>query len=296
MAGVLSSAALPTAMAYIGDSTGERERGGGMGLMGAAMGIGMVLGPGVAGLLAERALSTPFFLAAFLSTLALALVWAFLPESLPPEQRAEAGGAIRGPQFGEMWAALSSPIGLLLFMAFLVSFGLTNFEAVFGLFSLEKFGYGPKEVGGLLTVIGLVSAAVQGGLTGRATRRWGEAAVIKASLLASAVAFPLMLLAYDTVTVILTISFFVLSNAMLRPAVSALTSRRATVGQGVAMGLNNSFMSLGRIAGPLLAGALFDVNLNLPYLAGGAIMLAGFGVALARLGGEAAEPQPEPAQ
>jgi DHA1 family multidrug resistance protein-like MFS transporter len=239
--------------------------------------------------LAEGALSTPFFLAAGLSILALLLVWAFLPESLAPEERVDTGGKIRGPQFNEMWAALFSPIGLLLFMAFLVSFGLTNFEAVFGLFSLEKFDYGPREVGGLLTVIGLVSAAVQGGLTGSATRRWGEALVIKVSLLGSAVAFPLMLWAYNLPTVVLTISFFVLSNAMLRPAVSSLTSRRATVGQGVAMGLNSSFMSLGRIAGPLLAGILFDVNINLPYLAGGAIMLVGFGVAMVWLGGEAAE-------
>ena len=106
MAGVLSSATLPTALAYIGDSTGERERGGGMGLMGAAMGIGMVIGPGIAGLLAEGALSTPFFLAAGLSILALLLVWAFLPESLAPEERVDTGGKIRGPQFNEMWAAL----------------------------------------------------------------------------------------------------------------------------------------------------------------------------------------------
>ena len=71
LAGVLSSATLPTAMAYVGDSTSARDRGGGMGILGAAMGVGMVLGPGLAGWLAIGSLSTPFFVAAGLSTLAL---------------------------------------------------------------------------------------------------------------------------------------------------------------------------------------------------------------------------------
>jgi len=274
MAGVLSSATLPTAMAYIGDSTEEKNRGGGMGLLGAAMGIGMVLGPGIAGWLGDRALAIPFFFAAALSSFAFILVWIFLPESLEVEFREDR--SIKGPQFRQMWEALFSPIGLLLIMAFLLSFGMTNFEAVFGLFSLERFGYGPQEVGILLTVIGLVSAIAQGAMTGPLTRRWGEEAVIKISLLSSAIAFPLMLLAFNTFTVVITICLFILSNSLLRPSVSSLTSQKATVGQGVAMGLNNSFMSLGRIFGPLLAGFLFDINLNLPYLSGGFIMLAGF--------------------
>jgi DHA1 family multidrug resistance protein-like MFS transporter len=280
LAGVLSSATLPTAMAYVGDSTSARERSGGMGMLMAAMGVGMVLGPGLSGWLAERSLSTPFFLAAVLSLLALLFVWAALPESLPPEQREAGDTVIRGPQFRQMVEALASPIGLLLLMAFLMSFGLTNFEGIFGLFALERWGYGTREVGLLLAFIGVVFALVQGVLTGPLTKHFGEAAIIKASMLASAIGFPIMLLAADLAGIMLTISFFILSNAMLRPAVSSLTSQRATVGQGVAMGLNNSFMSLGRITGPLLAGMLFDADIRLPYLVGGAVMLVGFMISL----------------
>ncbi|MBN1146818.1 MAG: MFS transporter [Anaerolineales bacterium] len=296
LAGALSSASLPTAMAYIGDSTSARERGGGMGMLGAAMGIGMVLGPGLAGWLAERSLALPFFLAAGLSFAALLFIWAALPESLPPEARDTSGAKVRGPQVGEMWAALSSPIGFLLFLAFLISFGLTSFEGVFGLYALERFGYGPREVGLLLMLIGVISAAAQGALTGPLTRRWSEATVIKASLLASAIGFPLMLLARNLAGIVLTISFFILSNALLRPSVSSLTSQRAPGGQGVAMGLNNAFMSLGRSAGPLLAGFLFDANINLPYLGGAVIMMAGFAASLVKLesGQQAADDLPRP--
>ncbi|MBK8933295.1 MAG: MFS transporter [Chloroflexi bacterium] len=280
LAGILSSATLPTAMAYIGDSTSEEDRGGGMGILGAAMGVGMVIGPGVGGWLAVKSLSLPFFLAAGLSMVALLLVWWLLPETLTLEEQAKARAtAVEGSfktQFRDMWQALSGPIAFLLVLAFLLSFGMTNFESVFGLYSLERFNYGPQQVGGILMFVGVISAIVQGGLTGVATRRWGEAAIIKASLLGSAIGFTLMLLAFNMATVLLTVGFFVLSNSMLRPAVSSLTSRRATGGQGIAMGLNNSFMSLGRIAGPVLAGFLFDVNIHFPYVIGALVMMLGF--------------------
>lgn len=289
LAGILSSATLPTAMAYIGDSTSERDRGGGMGIIGAAMGVGMVLGPGVAGWLAEISLSTPFFFAAGLSLVSLILIYFLLPESLPPEKRALSGGKIQGPQLRELWGALFSPIGLLLFMSFLVSFGLTNFEIVFGLYSAETHGFGPRQVGGLLTFIGVISAIVQGGLTGPFTRRWGEVAIIKASLIGSAVGFAMMVLAQSFIAILLTMGFFIISNAMLRPAVSALISRRATGGQGIAMGLNNSFMSLGRSVGPLWAGFAYDINSTYPYWSGSIIMLVGFIISLRRL-----KPDPAP--
>lgn len=283
LAGVLSSATLPTAMAYIGDSTSAKDRGGGMGIIGAAMGVGMVLGPGIAGWTATYSLSTPFFLAGGLSMLALLFILLVLPESLPPDQRIMHEGRISGPQIAELWRALFSPIGFLLILSFLVSFGLTNFESVFGLFSNANYGYGPQQVGGLLTFIGLVSAIVQGGLTGPFTRRWGEVVVIKISLLGTAIGFALMVLAESFISVLLTTGFFVISNAMLRPAVAALISRRATMGQGIAMGLNNSFMSLGRSVGPLWAGFLFDINLAYPYWSGSMIMLGSFVISLFKL-------------
>jgi len=277
LAGVLSSATLPTAMAYIGDSTTEEDRGGGMGVLGAAMGVGMVLGPGIAGSLASRSLATPFFVAAALSALALLLILITLPESLPGHKRQLKSVHIQGPQLQEMWRVLfSSPIGLLLFMAFLLSFGLTNFEAVFGLYALERYGYGTREVGWLLTFIGVVSTLVQGAFTGPLSRRWGEAKVIKFALIGCALGYIFMLGASNLFTLILTTGFFITGNALLRPLVSSLTSRRATVGQGIAMGMNNAFMSLGRSVGPLWAGLIFDINMQFPYISGALIMLIGF--------------------
>jgi DHA1 family multidrug resistance protein-like MFS transporter len=278
---ILSAATLPTTYAYIGDSTSEDDRGGGMGILGAAIGLGMVLGPGLGGWLAAGSLSTPFFITAGLAVITLLCIWLFLPESLPAGDRR--GSKLKmapAAQIRQLGHALLSPIGILLFMAFLVSFGLTNFQAIFGFYALKKFGYDTEQVGWILTGVGVVSAVTQGALTGPLTKRWGEASVIKVTLLLSSVSFGTLLLANSFLTVLLTTCFFTLPNALLRPAVISLTSKHATTKQGVSMGLNNSFTSLGRIIGPIWAGYAFDINVHYPYLSGAAIIFIGFLISL----------------
>jgi len=138
---------------------------------------------------------------------------------------------------------------------------------------------------------------MQGVLTGPLTKRWGDVNLLRLSLIGSAIGFLLMLTANSFVTVLITVSVFVISNSLLRPVVSSLTSKRSTSGQGIAMGLNNSFMSLGRIAGPIGAGLVFDINYNYPYISGAMIMLIGFVVSLIWLAKEytpATEISPQP--
>jgi DHA1 family multidrug resistance protein-like MFS transporter len=278
---LLSAATMPTTMAYIGDSTSEQDRGGGMGALGAATGLGMVLGPALGGLLGSESLSTPFFLTAGVCLLTLMLVLILLPESLPREARRQTATGVKdGIQFRGLWQALFGPLGVLLFMAFLVSFGLTNFQGIFGYYALKEFGYGTEEVGWILTVIGIVAALTQGTLTGPLSRHWGEATIIKTTLLASAITFALLLTANNLATVLLTAGLFALPNALLRPAVISLTSKHAGAQQGTAMGLNNSLNSLGRVVGPVWAGFAFDLDSSWPYLSGAVIMFVGFLVSL----------------
>jgi DHA1 family multidrug resistance protein-like MFS transporter len=279
LSGVLSSATAPTTMAYIGDSTPDKERGRGMGILGAATGLGTIFGPAMGGLLAGESLSVPFFIAGGMSVLALVLTALFLPESLPSQVRQQDGEA-KALDLRLWWSALFSPMGSLLVITFIMTSGLMIFYGIFGLYALEKFAYGTEEVGIVFMAAGLVSALAQGLLAGPLTKRWGDATVIKAGMLATALGFGLMLLANTFATVLLTIGFFVLGTALLAPAVMSLTSRRATLQQGIAMGLSNSSMSLGRIVGPLVSGVAFDVNPSLPYLGGAAIMLVGFGLSI----------------
>jgi len=293
LAGILSSATLPTAMAYISDSTDEKSRGGGMGVIGAAMGLGMILGPGAGGMLSAISLHAPFYFAAGLSMLAVVAIWLFLPESLVAEKR-ESSLKLQGPQLNAMWESLFGPLAFLFIAALMISFAMTNFEGIYAYYAKDRYGYGPETIGYILTAIGVVSVIAQGALTGIATRKFGEVNVIKVSLIASVIGFLVMLLAKDLAMVIFTAAFFVLSNAMLRPAVSSLISQRTTQGQGIAMGLNNAYMSLGRVIGPLWAGAVIDINMFFPFITGAAVMMLGFIASLAYLK-EVHSPEPKPA-
>ena len=275
LSGVLSSATVAPAMAYIGDSTPPSERGGGMGTLGAAGGLGIILGPALGGWLAGDSLSAPFFIAAGISLVALLLTALLLPESLPREAR-HPDRRVGLVSLRELGRAVRSPIGVLLLLAFLTTVGTTNFESIFSLYAVQALDYGPERVGAVLSVVGVVALIGRGILTGLVTRRWGEPVVIPCALLAGSFAFVLLLLARSFPAVLLTAGLFILITAFLRPAIHSLTSQRATIGQGTAMGLSSSFVSLGRVVGPLWAGFAYDVNPSLPYLSGTVILLLVF--------------------
>ena len=278
LSGILSSATAPTTMAYIGDSSPEDGRGGGMGLLGAAGGVGTIVGPAMGGFLGSASLSTPFFIAAGMAFLSLILAIIFLPESHPAQEQSGEKEAII--DLRAWWQAIFSPVGILFVLTFISTCGLMIFANVFGLYGLERFDYGPEEVGIIMMVLGLVAALTQGLLAGPATKSWGNELVVKIGLFVTAISFGLMLWADTFLTVILTTAFFALTVSIQSPALLSLTSRRATVPQGIAMGLSNSFVSLGRIVGPILGGIVLDINLNLPYISGAVFMLVAFFVSL----------------
>jgi DHA1 family multidrug resistance protein-like MFS transporter len=120
----------------------------------------------------------------------------------------------------------------------------------------------------ILVVTALVSALIQGTLTGPLTRRWHEATLIRVFLLTNAAGFLVLLTAYSYPTVLFTTGIYTLAHTLLRPVVQSLTSKCAPAGQGAAMGLNSAFISLGQIVGPQWASFVFDINVNLPYISG----------------------------
>ncbi len=276
LAGVLSSATSPTTMAYISDSTSEEDRGGGMGILGAAAGTGTIFGPALGGLLAQGSLSTPFFVAGGLSVLALALIYLLLPESLGEDERQSPASGQSLLDLRAWGEALFSPVGPMLMMAFIATGGMMISYGILGLYALERFGLGTEGVGVVFTVLGLVTAAGQGLLVGPLTKRLGDAKVIRMGFLLSGLGLLTVMLADRYMLLLLSVGFFSLCNAVLIPSITSLTSKRATLSQGVTMGLSNSFISLGRIFGPTLGGPTFDLNWNLPFLIGAGIMIIGF--------------------
>lgn len=272
LSGILSSATMPTAMAFIGDSTHEQERSTAMGQLGAATGIGVVAGPLLGGLLSADSLALPFFVGAGMAALAFVLVLFILPESHQPRP---AAGETAEPTRDVLRDALLGPIGLLLLLIFILSFGMTNFQGIMGLYVVDKFGFTTTQVGTIWMVMGGVLILVQGGLTGFLTRKFGELALIMAGLAVGAFAFLGMSLAVDQHTTLLAVGLFALALALIGPALNAYIAGFGGEHQGAVMGLNSAAASLGKVVGPLWAGYLYEVNIEYPYLSGaGAFLLS----------------------
>ncbi|USK29482.1 MFS transporter [Bacillus sp. CMF21] len=276
IAGIFGAAIMPSAMAYVSDVTTPEKRGQGMGYLGAAMGLGIVVGPGIGGWLSEFSLSFPFLFAGIAASLAGIVSIFVLPESLSKEamQKTAAENKKRENQFILIKKALQSPVGFLLILVFMMSFALTIFQAIFGFYTLERFGYGPQEVGLIILITGIVGTITQGAAVGRLVAKFGDERVVTSALLLSAFGFVIMTFANSFATVLLTTSVFFLGNSILRPSLNTFISKLAGSKQGMVMGLNNSFMSLGNVAGPILAGYVFEYQINLPYYIGAAVMLA----------------------
>ncbi len=283
LGGFLTSATLPTAMAYIGDSTSEKERGGGMGLMGAAMGVGMIFGPAIGGYLGEISFRAPFFTASALGFLTALLAFALLPESLPPEKRVAQARKVERPSLID---ALRSNLGYVFFLAFLIAFAMGNLESMFALFVEAKLGFGSAEVGAVFTAVGVVAVVLQGVVVGRAINRFGEIALSHAALVVAAIGYLLVTRATNLWTLILFVGVQNLGNAFLSPSISSYISKHTQDGQGTAMGVQQSFMSLGRVMGPLWGGMVFNIGYTMPYYTGAILMLAAFFGSLFLLNGE----------
>jgi DHA1 family multidrug resistance protein-like MFS transporter len=281
LAGMLSSAAMPTAMAYISDNAPEGERSGGMGQLGAAIGAGVIAGPLLGGLLSSQSFSLPFFIGAGLAGISFLLVLLLLPESRPNRQAARK----QSLRWQDLRQVLSSPAGLLLLLIFIMSFGLANFQGVIGLYAVDKFSFNTGQVGTLWMVIGAVLILGQGVLTGPLTKRFGELPLIRAGLAGGAVGFVLISLAADFTTLLLALGFFTLTLALIGPALNSHISRFAGEHQGAVMGLNSATSSLGRVVGPLLAGSLFDLNMEYPLWSGAVTLLLGSILAIVWLRG-----------
>ncbi|MCJ7626107.1 MAG: MFS transporter [Anaerolineaceae bacterium] len=281
VSGIISAATLPTVMAYIADSTDEKERAGGMSTLGAAMGLGMIFGPVIGGFLGEYNPSTPFFFSAAVALGVAVFGLIFLPETLSEEARQaamqsrKAGGGIAG-----IFIALRGPLAYLMLLALLVSFGMSQMESTAALFYERKFGAGEAEMGIIFMVMGVVSAGSQGVFVGRVINRWGEQRAIMAGLLGTALSFLIFPLIFSVTSAIGVIIIMGVVTSFLRPALNSLISKRTNFSeQGMILGVVNSYFSLGRMFGPVTGGLIFDyLGLDWPYLVASFIHFLAFGL------------------
>jgi MFS transporter, DHA1 family, tetracycline resistance protein len=269
---------IAAAQAYIADVTPPEKRARGMGMIGAAFGLGFIIGPALGGIvagneLATADLKTPGLIAAGLSAAAFLGVLLLLPESLPAAVQARPARS----RVAALCSAFGRPVlGRLLAVFFLVILAFAGMESTFALWAMREYGWGPAQIGYVFTYVGLLSAVMQGGLIGPLTRRFGEERLMQSGL--ALIALGLLLLPFAGTLPPLMVAVSALSVGMgaMQPSLNSLISRRAGAEeQGEVMGVAQSVGSLARVLGPIIAGALFEAfGRNSPFL-WGTVLVAG---------------------
>ncbi|MCC7124578.1 MAG: MFS transporter [Acidobacteria bacterium] len=279
--GGIAGANIPTAQAYIADVTTPENRAKGMGMVGAAFGLGFIFGPAIGGTLSAFGPSVPMWCASVLCTANLIAAYFLLPESRHADEMR--------PTLGRMEALRRAfadrRLILVLALYFIVTAAFSGFETTFALFSERRFGFTVATIGYLFAFIGLTLAIVQGLLVGRVVKRIGEARLIPIAIATIGVGIGMVPFAWSIPTLLVAVGTLALGMGFNSPALGATVSKLThRDDQGGMLGLASSLSSLGRVVGPASGGFLFDhFGMAMPYFAAAGIMFGAVGVALASL-------------
>ncbi|MDP9172716.1 MAG: MFS transporter [Planctomycetota bacterium] len=288
--GILSSATVPAAAAYVADVTDAATRSRGMAWLGSSVSLGVIAGLALGGIspksdlhfigfygcIMVSSLSFPFFGAAILMAVALLAALRWLPESLPApiavipiDRRIDSSSMI--------WRRL----GLLLGVAAAGQFGLTIFEGTFAVYAQQKMGYGPSGLAITFMVCGSVMAVFQVVLAWWLSGRLSELSQLSWGFALMGVGITLLLLARSVPAVLGMVATLAMGMALISPNLSALISRWGGERTGAALGLQSAANSLGQAGGPIVGSLLFVWRSSAPYALAGFLMF-GIGIATFR--------------
>ena len=289
----IAGANISTAQAYIADSTQPENRAKGMGLIGAAYGLGFTVGPAMGGILSQYGYAVPAFLASALALANFGAAWWLLPESRNPSEvtyRIE-----RGLNWQRLRTGIQHPeLGVFLILFFIATFAFANLEATFALMTARKFGFDARANGYLFAYIGVLITIVQGGLTGRLAKRFGERRLISVGLFCMIFGLGLLPYSLGLKSLLLVLVVLVGGQGSTNPSISSLISQSAsTEDQGGILGVAQSLASLARILGPIWGGFTFDaLGFQYPYLTGSLFMAVAFSLSLLAARGKLNVPEP----
>lgn len=283
--GGLMAGNVGAAFAAAADLADDKTRARNMGFLGAAVGMGFIAGPAFGAWLIgdapdRAAFAEACFISAALGGLAALAAFAFFTETHPASVRAAQGDA--PPQ--RRWALLASKPVLARF-AMVMLLAITAqalMETTFGLWADAEFGWGAREVGWTLAGLGVGAVVLQGGLAGRAARVLGERTTLLIGLALFAAGFGGLAVSHTPGTMIASLTALVIGIGLVTPALNSLIAAQANESErGAVMGISQSAGALGRVLGPLGAGALFErVDIAAPFVAAALLIFVALFVAL----------------
>jgi multidrug resistance protein len=260
---------ISTAQAYIADITTKENRAKGMGLIGAAFGLGFIFGPALGGILSGWGIHVPFFFAAALCFANATLLYFTLPETVTRDHPARQSAA-GGRAWTHVFESFKQPkLGFVLAIYFLFIVAFSIMTTSFSLYTMFRFGYDAQHTGYLFAYVGLIAVIIQGGLIGRLVKRFGELPLV----IFGALCFAVSLFAVPFVGpaagglagLLIGGGVFSMGNSLATPALTSLASKSiGPAQQGTVLGVTQSVASLARAVGPSLAAIL--INSTVPHL------------------------------
>jgi MFS transporter, DHA1 family, tetracycline resistance protein len=284
LAGAVSGT-LATAQAYIADSTTKEDRARGLGMIGAAFGLGLVAGPAVGGLLSLHSLSAPALFASVLALTNCAFGYLTVPESHAPRLRKKVP-LLRLDPISQLARILKMRnVRVLLVAVLLLNLALAGLVNNFPLFSQARFGWGTTSNAFFFAFVGVCAVVTQGFLIGRLQPRFGESSLLLGGLALVSLNLLLVSLVPSGVLLYPIVGILALGMGLAIPSLTALISNRTPAeAQGRLMGGLQAILSLAMILGPATAGLAFDhLGIPAPYLIGGALSVLALVVSAADL-------------
>jgi DHA1 family tetracycline resistance protein-like MFS transporter len=251
---------ISTAQAYIADVTTPDERAKGMGMVGAAFGLGFIFGPAIGGILSRWGISLPFFFASALAFANATLLYFTLPETVTADHPARVSAA--GGGWSQITASLKETrlaVVLLIYFLSIVAFSILTTS--FALYTMYRFGFDAQRNGYLFVFVGLIGALIQGMLIGRLVKRWGEMPlVVTGTLLFAGSLLMIPFIRPQTgglLALLAVLGVFAVGNSLSGPALTSLASKSAGAGeQGGVLGVTQAAASLARAVGPSISALL----------------------------------------
>lgn len=278
LGGISAAFIMPAVTAFVADMTSLRERPKAMGYVAAAISAGFIIGPGIGGFLAEHGTRLPFFFAALLGLLGSIFSLVILKEPKRPDVKESNTDK---PVVKSGFRKVLEPIYLIpMIIIFVSSFGLAAFETVYSLFVDYKFAFTPKDIALIITISGVLGVIAQVLTFDRIVEKIGEIRLIQICMGVSAIFIFAMIkvTAYWSILIVTFVIFLMFD--LIRPALTTYLSKMAGNEQGFVGGLNSTFTSIGNIIGPGMAGILFDVNIDYPYVLSMFVLILSFVISL----------------
>jgi DHA1 family tetracycline resistance protein-like MFS transporter len=258
----ITAANISVAQAYISDVTDAKNRSRGLGMIGAAFGLGFIIGPATGGALSAFGYSVPAFLAAGLGVVNLILVLLWLPESLSAERRAEIAKAPARSTLSPagLWHAMQRPIaGPLLYTRFLYGLAFAIFQTIFSLYALARFGINAQNTGFILAYVGVLSVITQGFLVGRLTTRYSESGLLFTASIMMAFSLFGWAIAPNLITLLIIMAPISFSGGILNTVInSAISKSVPSIEVGGMLGFAASLEAGTRVIAPTLGGLMLD--------------------------------------